>query len=65
MSGGFYNILDATVVAGCLFLFVAMILSSSGYAKILEEVSEEILLIAWSAFQSMRIFLIVKKQNLA
>jgi hypothetical protein len=33
--------------------------------KLLEEVSEEIFLISWSAFQSLRVILIAKKQNLA
>ncbi len=65
LEGGFYNILDATVAIGCIFLFVMLFLSQSGYVKLLEEVSEEIFLIFWSTFQSLRMILIAKKQNLA
>jgi hypothetical protein len=65
LEGGFYNVLDATVAIGCIFLFVMLFLSQSGYVKLLEEVSEELFLICWSTFQSLRMILIAKKQNLA
>jgi len=62
---GFYNILDATVVISCILLFGLLILSQSGHARILEEISEEIFLIVWSTFQTLRMVLIVKKQKIA
>jgi hypothetical protein len=42
-----------------------MLISSSLSLFIFEEVSEEILLITWSVFQTLRIIFIAKKQNLA
>jgi len=50
INGGLWNIFDAFVVFGCVLLFIAMLLSHSGTVLILEELSEEILLITWSLF---------------
>jgi len=65
ISGGIWNIFDCVVVLGCLVMFILMLLSKSGVAKALEEVSEELLLIIWSVFQAFRMIMIAKKQNLA
>lgn len=59
------NILDTLVVFGSIFLFLLMIISSSSTVKIFEEVSEELILVFWSIFQTLRMILIIKKQNLA
>lgn len=64
-KGGCWNIFDTFVVFGCILLFVAMLLSRSGTVLILEELSEEILLITWSLFQTFRMIFIAKKQKLA
>jgi hypothetical protein len=64
-EGGYWNIFDAIVVFGCIFTFVLMLISNSLSILIFEEVSEEILLITWSLFQTLRMIFIVKKQNLA
>ena len=52
---------DAIVVFGCLFTFMLMLISSSFSLFIFEEVSEEILLITWSLFQTLRMIFIAKK----
>ena len=49
-EGGFWNVFDAIVVVGCLILFVLMMLSRSISLLTFEEVSEEVLLVAWSLF---------------
>jgi hypothetical protein len=64
-EGGFWNVFDAIVVVGCLFLFALMMISRSFSLLIFEEVSEEILLVAWSLFQTLRMIFIAKKQKLA
>lgn len=65
-EGGFWNIFDAIVVFCCTFLFLLSLVSSSlSVVVIFEEVSEEILLISWSLFQSLRLIFIAKKQKLA
>jgi hypothetical protein len=65
LNGGLWNIFDAFVVLGCILLFIAMLLSRSGTVLVLEEISEEILLITWSLFQTFRMIFIAKKQKLA
>jgi hypothetical protein len=65
INGGLWNIFDAFVVLGCILLFIAMLLSRSGTVLVLEEISEEILLITWSLFQTFRMIFIAKKQKLA
>ena len=64
-EGGFWNIFDAIVVVGCVFLFALMMISKTVSVVIFEEVSEEILLVAWSLFQTLRMIFIAKKQKLA
>jgi hypothetical protein len=64
-EGGYWNVFDAIVVFGCLFTFMLMMISSSFSLFIFEEVSEEILLITWSLFQTLRMIFIAKKQKLA
>ena len=64
-EGGFWNIFDAIVVLGCVLLFALMMISRSMSMIIFEEVSEEILLVAWSLFQTLGIIFIAKKQKLA
>ena len=65
IDGGFWNIFDAIVVLGCVFLFVLMLVSRSMSILFFEEVSEEILLVGWSLFQTFRMIFIAKKQTLA
>ena len=64
-EGGFYNILDATVVISSILLFTLVIISKSANWRFLEEVGEEIILLIWSVFQTLRIVLIFKKQKMA
>lgn len=64
-EGGYWNVFDAIVVFGCVFTFLLMMISSSFQVLIFEEVSEEILLITWSLFQTLRMIFIAKKQKLA
>lgn len=64
-QGGFWNIFDTIVVIGCILIFILMLLSQSGTVLILEELSEELLLIGWSIFQTFRMIFIAKKQKLA
>jgi hypothetical protein len=65
LDGGYWNIFDAIVVVCCVFLFALIMVSKSMNILIFEEISEEILLIAWSLFQTLRIIFIAKKQKLA
>ena len=60
-QGGFWNMFDTVVVSGCILLFILMMLSRSGAILVFEEVSEEILLIIWSVFQTMRMIFYAKK----
>jgi hypothetical protein len=60
-EGGFWNIFDTIVVFCCVFMFLLMLVSSSLSLFIFEELSEEILLITWSLFQTLRMILIAKK----
>ena len=65
IQGGFLNILDATVVSTCVILFIIILLSHASDFVIIEELSEEILLIIWSVFQILRMIFIAKKQSQA
>lgn len=56
---------DAGVVVCCLLLFFLILLSKTGLLLNLEELSEELLLVVWSVFQTIRMIFIAKKQNLA
>lgn len=62
-DGGFWNVFDAFVVFGCVLLFLLSLIQSSFSVHIFEEVSEEILLISWSLFQTLRMIFIAKKQT--
>lgn len=65
LSGGFWNMFDCVVVVGCILLFLVIFVSQTRSIKLMEEVSEELLLIVWSVFQSMRMIIIAKKQKQA
>jgi hypothetical protein len=64
-EGDLWNLLYAFVVLGCILLFALMMISRSLSMIFFEEVSEEILLVAWSVFQTFRLIFIAKKQKLA
>eukprot|EP00347_Sterkiella_histriomuscorum_P008615 403344418 len=64
-QGSLWNKFDVFVVLGCISLFILMLISKSGNLFIFEEISEEILLIVWSVFQTLRMILYAKKQKLA
>ena len=49
-EGGKWNYFDAAVVFFCFFLFLILLISSAGEFSVLEEVSEELLLIVWGVF---------------
>lgn len=50
IEGGMWNIFDAIVVLGCVFIFALMMISRSLSILFFEELSEEILLVGWSLF---------------
>mgnify|MGYP001807100909 CR=1 FL=1 len=60
-----WNIFDSVVVMGCVLLFVVMLLSRTGVILVLEEISEELLLVVWSVFQTLRMIIFAKKQRQA
>ena len=60
-----WNIFDALVVSSCIILFVVILISKTSRIVLIEELSEEVLLIVWSVFQIFRMIFIAKKQNLA
>ena len=61
MRGGLWNIFDFIVVVTCSFMFIIILVSKAGIIKSMEEISEEILLIAWAVFQSFRMIIMAKK----
>jgi len=61
ISGGLWNILDAAVVSSCVILFIIILVSHASSFVLIEELSEEILLIVWSVFQILRMIFIAKK----
>jgi hypothetical protein len=65
LEGGLWNIFDVCVVIGTVIIFAFMLISRSLSLLIFEELSEEILLVAWSLFQTLRMIFIAKKQKLA
>lgn len=65
VQGGIWNLFDSLVVLCCLTLFILMLVSKSGSNLTLGEVSEEIMLIIWSLFQTLRMIFIAKKQKQA
>ena len=56
-----WNYFDALVVLGCVLLFLAILLNKQMNLLLLEELSEEVLLIVWSVFQTLRMIFIAKK----
>eukprot|EP00347_Sterkiella_histriomuscorum_P015808 403355606 len=65
VHGSLWNIFDALVVSTCIVLFLFIFLSKASNIILIEELSEEVLLIVWSVFQIFRMIFIAKKQNLA
>ena len=57
----FWNKLDFLIVFSCLFLFIFSLLSQVTF----NEISEELLLVAWSIAQSLRMLVIARKQRMA
>lgn len=64
-SSSLWNIFDSVVVLGCVILFFIMLLSKTGVILVFEEISEELLLIVWSIFQTLRMIIFAKKQQQA
>lgn len=48
--GSLWNIFDALVVSTCIILFIFIYLSKASNIILIEELSEEVLLIVWSVF---------------
>lgn len=61
VSGGFWNLLDAIVVCSCILVFIFILVSKTSNLILVEELSEELLLIVWSVFQIFRMIFIAKK----
>lgn len=61
VHGGFWSIFDTLVVSTCLVLFVFIYLSKASNVILIEELSEEVLLLVWSVFQIFRMIFIAKK----
>ena len=57
----FWNKLDFLIVFSCIFLFIFSLLSTMTF----NEISEELLLVAWSIAQSLRMLIIARKQRMA
>ena len=57
MSKSCWNKLDLVIVIGCNLLFIISLMAHST----LEYISEEILLVAWSIAQSLRMIIIARK----
>ena len=57
-----WNIFDAAVVFICSIAFVSTLICRSSF-KTIGEASEEVLLVAWAFWQTLRMILIVKKQK--
>lgn len=60
-EGGKWNYFDAFVVTTSFLIFAILLISSTGDYSVLEEVSEDLLLLVWGVFQSLRMIVIVKK----
>ncbi len=61
------NIFDFCVASGCILLFITILIMSASNSKFLifEEIGEEILFIIWSAWQYLRIIMLIKNQRKA
>jgi len=62
LKGGTWNKLDFFIVISCNLIIMLSIFKSENVA---EPISEELLLIAWSVFQSLRMLMIARKQRAA
>ena len=60
-----WNIFDALVVTLCNATFAVQLFSKTGNIKGFEEASEEVLIVMWCIWQTLRMILIAKKQRLA
>lgn len=60
-----WNIFDCAVVVVCSVAFLFTLLFRSGALTKVGETSEELMLVAWAVWQTLRIILIVKKQKQA
>ena len=57
-----WNVFDCAVVVACILLFVASLISKAAPAdKRLQEGTEEVLLVMWAVWQTLRIILIARK----
>lgn len=56
-----WNIFDCAVVVGCSLAFLFTLGARSGKLTLAGEMSEEIMLVVWAIWQTLRIVLIVKK----
>ena len=63
--GQIMNYFDSFVVIGCVILFLLIMANKQMKLLFFEELSEELLLIIWSVFQTLRMIFIAKKQKLA
>lgn len=60
-----WNVFDALVVLFCSIAFVSTLICRSGPETAIGETSEELMLVAWAIWQTLRMILIVKKQKQA
>lgn len=60
-----WNVFDCAVVVICAVAFVSTLICRSGKLTVLGETSEELMLVAWAVWQTLRMVLIVKKQKQA
>lgn len=58
LKSGTWNKLDFFIVVSCNLIFLLTIIKK---ATVAEEISEELLLIGWSVFQSLRMLMIARK----
>ena len=56
-----WNVFDALVVIICTLAFISTLLFRAGALKAFGEASEEVLLVSWGIWQTLRIILIAKK----
>ena len=61
MRNSIWNIFEIIIVVGCNVLFIVSLLQH----MMINEISEEILLVAWSISQSLRMIVIARKQRQA
>jgi len=72
----FLNVFDFIVIFGCFAMFLLLLvrkihcgllspLASSLDVKVFEEVTEEVLFVVWAVWQYLRLFMFIKKQQVA